>query len=324
MERTATEDTEAYQLYLQGRFHWNKRTLEDLQQSIDFFRQAIQRDPRYALAYAGQADAYALIEDLNVLPGREVIPKVKDAAQQALSLDPNLAEAHASMGWAAFHEWDWAAAEREFKRALELKPSYAIAHSWYGEYWMTLGQYDKALAELNRARELDPLSPLTNLDLALRLYYLRQYPQAIAQCQAALSADSLSVPTHLCLGRAYQESGNASQAIPEFQKAQELSEGGTDELAALGQAYAASGQEAEARKVLQQLMERSQQTYVQPVWLALIYLGLHDKDQAFVWLQKAYNDRSALLLNLKSDPVFDPLRSDARFADLARKVGFSG
>jgi serine/threonine protein kinase/tetratricopeptide (TPR) repeat protein len=324
MAHAATEDTAAYQLYLQGRFHWNKRTLEDLQQSIDFFQQAIQKDPRYALAYAGQADAYALIEDLDVLPAREVTPKVKDAAGKALALDPNLAEAHTSLGWAEFHDWDWAAAEKEFSRALELKPSYAIAHSWYGEYLMALGRYDQALTELNRARELDPLSPITNLDLALRLYYSHQYAQAVQQCEKTLVGDSLFVPAHLCLGRAYEQTGAAARAVDEFQKALELSEGGTDELAALGHAYAVSHREAEARKILQQLIDRSQQTYVQPVWLAAICLGLNDRDQAFMWLQKAYQDRSAWLVNLKADPMFDPIRSDPRFVDLVRRVGLSG
>jgi serine/threonine-protein kinase len=324
MAHAPTEDSAAYQLYLQGRFHWNKRTLADLQQSIDFFQQAIQKDPRYALAYAGQADAYALIEDLDVLPAREVTPKVKDAAGKALALDPNLAEAHTSLGWAEFHDWDWAAAEKEFSRALELKPSYAIAHSWYGEYLMALGRYDQALTELNRARELDPLSPITNLDLGLRLYYSRQYPQAAQQCEKTLAADSLFVPVHLCLGRAYEQTGAAARAVDEFQKALELSEGDTDELAALGQAYAVSHREAEARKILQQLIDRSQQTYVQPVWMAVICLGLNDRDQAFMWLQKAYQDRSAWLVNLKADPMFDPIRSDPRFVDLVRRVGLSG
>jgi serine/threonine protein kinase/tetratricopeptide (TPR) repeat protein len=321
MAHAPTEDSAAYQLYLQGRFHWNKRTLADLQQSIDFFQQAIQKDPRYALAYAGQADAYALIEDLDVLPANEVTPKVKNAAGKALALDPNLAEAHASLGWAEFHDWDWAAAEKEFSRALELKPSYAIAHSWYGEYWMALGRYDQALTELNRARELDPLSPITNLDLALRLYYSRQYPQALQQCGKTLAADSLFVPAHLCLGRAYEQTGAAARAVDEFQKALELSEGGTDELAALGQAYAVSHRDAEARKILEQLIDRSQQTYVQPVWMAVISLGLGDREQAFMWLQKAYQDRSAWLVNLKADPWFDPIRSDPRFVDLVRRVG---
>jgi TolB-like protein/tetratricopeptide (TPR) repeat protein len=318
----ATENTEAYQLYLQGRYHWNKRTLEDLQQSIDYFQQAILKDPRYALAYAGQADAYALLADFNVLPAKEVMPQVKIAAAKALELDPALAEAHTSLAWAKFHDWDWPGAESEFKRALELNLSYATAHSWYGEYLMALGRSDDALAEMNRALELDPLSPVTNLAPGLRLYYSRQYPLAINQFQKTLAMDSLFVPAHVFLGRAYQQTARYPDAVAELRKALELSEGDTNELAALGQALAISHQDSEARKILQQLTERSQQTYVQPTWVAVIHIGLGEKDQAFDWLQKAYEDRSAWLVYLKVDPFFDPLRSDPRFIDLMRRVGF--
>ncbi len=321
MSREATEDTEAYQLYLQGRYHWNKRTLEDLEQSIDYFQQAIQKDPRYALAYAGQADAYALIADFNVLPAKEVMPKVKLAAAKALELDPALAEAHTSLAWADFHDWDWPGAESEFKRAIELNPSYATAHSWYGEYLMALGRFDQAFSEVSRARELDPLSPVTNLAPGLRLYYSRQYPQAVDQFKKTIAMDSLFVPAHLFLGRTYEQTARYPDAIAEFGKALELSEGDTNELAALGYADAVSHQESEARKILQQLTERSQQTYVQPTWVAVIHIGLGEKDQAFEWLQKAYQDRSAWLVFLKVDPFFDPVRSDPRFTDLMRMVG---
>ena len=178
MARGATENTEAYQLYLQGRYHWNRRTLEDMQQAIDFFGQAIQRDPNYALAYAGQADAYALLADFNVLPAKEVMPKVKMAADKAIQLDPALAEAHTSLAWALYHQWDWAAAEKEFKQAIELNPGYAPAHSAYGEYLVALGRLDEALSELNRAHELDPSSPVTNLALGMRSYYARDNRQS--------------------------------------------------------------------------------------------------------------------------------------------------
>jgi serine/threonine protein kinase/tetratricopeptide (TPR) repeat protein len=321
MTRGATENTEAYQLYLQGRYHWNKRTLEDLQQSIDFFQQAIRKDSHYALAYAGQADAYALIADFNVLPAKEVMPQVKVAAAKALELDPALAEAHTSLAWAKFHDWDWPGAESEFKRALELNPSYVPAHSWYGEYLMAVGRFDEALAEMNRAMELDPLSPVTNLAPGLRLYYSRQYPQAIDQFQKTMAMDSLFVPAHVFLGRAYEQTARFPDAVAEFRKALELSEGDTNELAALGHALAISHQEGEARKILQQLTERSQQTYVQPTWVGVIHIGLGEKDQAFDWLQKAYEDRSAWLVYLRVDPFFDPVRSDPRFIDLTRRVG---
>ena len=203
MTRHSTADTEAYQLYLQGRYYWNKRTLEGVQQSIDFFQQAIQKDPRYALPYAGQADAYALLSDLNVLPAREVMPKVKAAASKALELDDTLGEAHTSLACARFHEWDWAGAEKEFKRAIELNAGYPTAHAWYGEYLMVLGRFDESLAEMRRADELSPLSPAINLALGNRLYYARQYPQAIEQCQKTLAIDGGFLSAHVFLGRAY-------------------------------------------------------------------------------------------------------------------------
>jgi eukaryotic-like serine/threonine-protein kinase len=322
MARGSTQDTEAYQLYLQGRYYWNKRTLEGLQQSIDYFQQAIRKDPRYALAYAGQADAYALVADFNVLSASEVMPQVKSTAAKALELDPALAEAHTSLAWARFHDWDWPGAETEFRRAIELNASYATAHSWYSEYLMALGRFDKALAEMNRALELDPQSPVTNLAPGLRLYYSRQYPQAIGQFQKTMAMDPLFVPAHVFLGRTYQQSARVPEAIAEFRKALELSGGDTNELATLGHALAISHQEGEARTILQQLTERSRQTYVQPTWVAVIHIGLGEKDQAFEWLQKAYQDRSAWLVYLRVDPYFDPVRSDPRFIDLVRRINF--
>ena len=323
MTRGATGDPAAYQLYLQGRYQWNKGTLEGLQGSIDYFQQAIQRDSRYALAYAGQADAYALLADFNVLPAREVLPKVKSAAAKALELDDSEAEAHTSLAWANFHEWDWAGAEKQFKRAIELNPSYPTAHSWYGEFLMVQGRFDEALAEMNRASELDPLSPVLNLALGYRFYYAHQYPQAIEQIQKTLAMDAMFVPAHAFLGRAYEQRGMYREAIAELRKALELSEGDTNQLAALGHAYALSHDRAESNKILDQLKERSQQTYVPPVSIALIHAGLGDKNQAFDWLQRAYEDRSSGLLYLKVDPAFDILRSDPRFTDLLRRVGLA-
>ena len=323
MTRGATEDRAAYQLYLQGRYQWNKRTLDGLQESIDYFQQAVQRDPRYALAYAGQADAYALIADFNVLPAREVLPKVKAAAAKALELDETGAEAHTSLAWAKFHEWDWAGAEKEFKRAIELNPSYPTAHSWYGEFLMTQKRFDEALPEMNRAVELAPLSAVLNLALGYRLYYARQYSEAIDQIEKTLAMDPKVAAAHVFLGRAYEQKNAYAEAIAELRKALDLSEGDTNELAALGHAYAISHQDTEARKILDELKERSQQTYVQPSLIAMIYTGLGQKDEAFDWLQKAYEDRAAGLLYLKVDPAFDNVRSDARFTDLMRRLGLS-
>ncbi|HLK51702.1 MAG TPA: protein kinase [Bryobacteraceae bacterium] len=323
VNRHTTDDTVAYQLYLQGRYQWNKRTLDGLQQSIDFFNQAIEKDQRYALAYAGLADAYALLADFNVLPTREVTPKLQAAAAKALELDSSLAEAHTSLAWASFHVWDWAGAEKEFKRALELNPGYATAHLWYGEYLDALGRFDEAQPEISRAMEQNPLSPETNLALARRFYYARQPAPAIEQAQKVLTMDSNFVPAHEVLGRAYALRGSYTEALGEFRKALELSEGDTNELAAVGYAQAIGHQEAEARKTLNALLMRSRDTYVQPAWIAVIEIGLGDKNQAFEWLEKAYNDRSAWLVNLKVDPLFDPIRTDPRYNDLLRRVGLA-
>ncbi len=321
MTRRQTVDPAAYQLYLQGRYQWNKRTLDGLQQSIDYFQQAIQKDAQYAQAYAGQADAYALLADFNVLPAREVLPKVQAAARQAIKVDDTLAEAHTSLGWAQFHDLDWSGAEKEFKRAIELNPGYPTAHSWYGELLMTQGRSDRALGEMTRAWELDGLSPILNLALGYRWYYARDSAKAIEQCQKVLSMDPGFIPAHVYLGRAYQQKPSLAEAIGEFKKALELSEGDTNELAALGQAYAVAHQESEARKILDDLKARSGQTYVQPMWIAVIHAGLGEKDQAFDWMQKAYDDRSTCLVYLKVDPLFDPLRGDSRFNDLLHRVG---
>ncbi len=325
LAKRPTENTEAYQLYLQGRYQWNKRTLEGMQQSIDLFQQAIAKDPRYALAHAGLADSYALLADYNVLPAREVMPRAKNAAAQALGIDDGLAEAHASLGWAKLTEdWAWPDAEREFKRSIELNPNYATAHHWYGVYWMVMGRPDQALAEIQRAQQLDPLSPAINLAAASAYYYNGQYDQALEQCRKTVAMDPNFTDAHVLLGRAYEQKGAYSEAIAEFQNALRLSEGGSNELAALGHAYALAGKRDEAVKILDQLKERSQQTYVQPLWIAGIHIGLGDKDQAFEWLRKTYDDRSGWLVYLKIDPMFSPLRSDPRFRELLQRVGLPG
>lgn len=323
MNRHTTDDTVAYQLYLQGRYQWNKRTLEGLQQSIDFFNQAIDKDPRYALAYAGLADAYGLLADFNVLPTREVTPKLQSAAAKALDLDNTLAEAHTSLAWANFHVWDWGGADREFKRALELNPRYATAHLWYGEYLSALGRFDDAQAEINRALEQNPLSAETSLALATRSYYARQLDAAIEQGQKVLGMDSNYVPAHVLLGRIYAQKGSSEESLAEFHKALDLSEGDTNELAALGYAEAVSHRERDARKTLDELTQRSRDTYVQPMWIAVIELALGDRNQAFDWLEKAYSDRSWWLVDLKVDPFFDAVRTDPRYTDLLRRVGLA-
>jgi len=316
-----TEDSEAYQLYLQGRHQWNQRTLEGLQLAIDLFGQAIQKDPRYALAYSGQADAYAQIADFNILPAREVLPKLRAAAAKAIELDDRLAEAHASMAWLKFHEWDWMGADQEFKNAIRLNDSYPMAHVWFGEYLTALGQFEPASREMNRALETSPMLPVVNLALAQRAYYAHQYSQAAELSQKTLALDQAFVPAHSLLARSYALDGASDRALAEFQKALDASGGDTNELAAQGYGFAAAHQPAAARKVLDELKQRAQQTYVQPLWIARIQVAIGDKDQALDSLQAAFDDKSAGLVNLKVDPIFDPLHTDPRFTALLKRMG---
>jgi TolB-like protein/Tfp pilus assembly protein PilF len=323
--RRQTGNAEAYQLYLQGRFQWNKRTLDGMQQSIDLFQQAIAKDPQYALAHAGLADAYALLADYNVLPAREVMPRAKNAALRALQLDDTLAETHASLGWTKLtHDWAWPDAEREFQRAIQLNPNYATAHEWYGEYLILVGRGEEGLAAVQRAQTLEPASLVINRALGTALYHLGRYDQAADQARKTLSMDATFVGAHVLLGRALLQKGSQGEAAGELQKALDLSEGNTSELAALGYAYAASGRRADALKILGELKERASQTYVQPIWIAVIHAALGEKDEALAWLEKGYEDRSGWLIYLKVDPMFAPLRADPRFADLVRRVGLPG
>lgn len=321
LNRHTTEDAAAYQLYLQGRYQWNKRTLEGMQQSIDFFQQAIQKDPRYALAHAGLADAYALLAD-NVLSAKEVMPRVASSAAKALDLDDSLAEAHTSLAWAKFvNNWDWAGAEREFKRAISLNVNYPTAHNWYGEFLMVQGRGDEALAQFNRARELNAESAVIKTALGSFFYYTGKYDQAVEQLQKTLAADPGFIPAHLYLARTYEQQQSLPEALREFQKALEVSGEGTEELASLGQYYAVAHRAADARKIVDDLKQRSQQTYVQPMWIAAIFAGLGDKNQAFDWLQKAFDDRSVALVYLKINPLFNNLHSDSRYGELVRRIG---
>ena len=321
MSHRTTEDAEAYQTYLQGRFQWNKRTLDGLQASIEYFQQAIQKDPKYALAYAGEADAYALLADFNVLPTREVMPKVDAAAAKALELDDSLAEAHTSLAWARFHDWDWTGSEKEFKRAISLNAGYPTAHLWYADFLSAMGRFDEAESELHHAAESNPESAVIGVASASRLYYARQFSQAADQCRATLAQDPTFVPAHVLLGRVLLRQNQFSEATAELKKALDLSEGDTNELAALAYGLAAGGQSAEATKMVVELKQRAEQTYVQPLALATIDVGLGNRTEAFDWFGKAFDDRSAGLVYLNVDPVFDAIRSDPRFQDLLQRVG---
>jgi TolB-like protein/DNA-binding winged helix-turn-helix (wHTH) protein len=316
-----TESNEAYQLYLKGRFYWNKRTAEALKKSIEYFNQAIEKDPGFALAYAGLADSYVV--PANRLPPREAMPKAKAAAIQALELDETLAEAHASLGRVfAAYDWDWTSAEKEYKRAIEVNPRYVIAHQWYGGYLEAMGRHNEAIAERKRAQEMEPLSLIINFELGLAFYYARDYDQAIEQFQKTLELDQDFPPAHAFLPAAYEQKGMYGEAIAEFKSAIPL-KGGSEVtyLAGLGHVYAVSGKKSEARTLLDELKHLSAQEYVPAPNIALIYAGLGEKDQAFAWLEKGYEDRSFQMQWIKIEPRWDSLRSDPRFQDLMRRVG---
>ncbi len=322
-----TDSNEAYQLYLKGRFYWNKRTEEGMQKSLEYFQQAIEKDPNFALAYSGLADAYNLLGAQDAvaggIPPTEVLPKAKAAALKALEIDNTLAEAHVSLAHVKYYyDRDWPAAEREFKRAIELNPNYPVAYHWYAVYLMSAGRLDEALAQSRRAQELDPLSLPINMTLGWVLLIARQYDQSVEQLRKTLEMDPNFIQTHHRLGLVYEQEGKYDEAIAEFRQVLNLSAGKPLGIATLAHAYALAGKRGEAQKELAELLEMSKQRYVSPASIAIIYAALGNKDQAFAWLEKAVEGRDQTLVRLKVDPRFDSLRSDPRFADLVRRVGF--
>jgi TolB-like protein/Tfp pilus assembly protein PilF len=323
LTRRHTGNPEAYQLYLRGRFFWNKRTPEGFKKAIEYFQQAIESDPGYALAYAGLADCYALLGGVvySVSPPKEIMPKAKAAALKALELDNTLAEAHASLGLISIsYDWDWSEAEKEFERAFELNPNYATAHHWYAEYLMMTGRLDEAVAELQRAQELDPLSLVINANLGAAHYFARRYDQAVEPLRRTIEMDSKFYLAHYFMGLVYEQKREFPEAIAELQEAIRLDES-PDALGALGHTYAASNNKDGALKILGELIEMSKRRYVSPYNMALIYAGLDDKEQAFGWLRKSYEERSGWLAWIKVEPQLDNLRQEPRFTKLVRDIG---
>jgi TolB-like protein/Tfp pilus assembly protein PilF len=322
LSKRQTQNAAAYQDYLKGRYYWNKRTAKAVKKGIEYFQQAIEKDPSYPLAYAGLADSYNILGFYGFAAPRNAFPKAKAAALKALEIDPALSEAHASLAYANFYyDWDWLGAGREFKRSIELNPSYATAHTFYANYLMAVGRHQEALAELEKAQELDPLSLITNAGIAWAFYFARQYDQATEQCRKTLEMDPNFVVAHAWLGQTYLQKGVFHEAFKEFQTAIELSEGSPFYVAMLGHAYAVAGDIPEAQKLVDQLKTQSVEAYVSSYSIAEVYAGLGDRDKAFEWLQKAYEERSRALVFLRVEPSLDPLRPDPRFQDLLRRVG---
>nr|MBA3633406.1 tetratricopeptide repeat protein [Acidobacteriota bacterium] len=317
-----TENTEAYQLYLRGRYHWNKRTAKDLLKSVEYFNQAIEKDPNYALAYAGLADSYVLFSGYNVTSPNEAYPKARTAAMKAIEIDETLAEAYTALAQIKFsYEWNFAASERDFKHAIELNPNYPTARQWYGEFLSIVGRLDEALVQMKRAQELDPLSLIINKELALVLMDKREYDGAIEQLLKTIEIDSSFAPAHTDLGLVYAQKQMYQEAISEHQKAINLDPENAFALSNLGYTYAKSGRKDEARKVLNQIQELSARRYVSPLDIASIHAGLGEKDEAFELLKKAYKQHDDDLLFLKIHPPMESLSSDPRFQDLLRRIG---
>ncbi len=320
-----TENAEAYGLYLKGRYHWNKRTGEDLQKGIGYFQQAIEKDPTYALAYAGLADSYAILFFYAGLPSRETYPKAKAAALKALEIDDTLAQPHATL--AAVHErfdWDFLAAEKEYRRAIELDPKYPTTHHWYSLYLSEVGRHEQAIAEAERAYVLDPLSLVLGTVRAYVFYYARQYDRAIEAARKTLELDKGVYGAHLYLGWALEQKKMYPEAITALEEAVRLSGRSINTVADLGHAYAVSGRREEAMRLIEELKGWSERGYDPLANIAQVHAGLGQNDEAIRWLEKAYQTRSAWLISLalKVDPRWDALASDARFQDLLRRIGF--
>ena len=316
---------EAYESYLKGRYFWNKRTADGLKAALAYFQQAIEQDPRYAQAYSGLADTYTLLGDWQyaVMTPKEALPKAKAAAIKALELDSELGEAHTSLAFCLDgFDWDFDAAEKEFRRAIELNPGYATAHHWYAWHLSHTGRTEEAIAEMRKAEDLDPLSLIINSDLAELLVLAHSYDESIRQSRKTIEMDPNFALAHNQLGQAYFQKQMYEPAIAELEKSVQLSGGSPTCIANLARAYAASGRRSEAEKLLSDLKKRSSPSASLASQIAIVYAALGDRDQAMNWLEKGYEERFNPGVLLR--PGFDPLRSDSRFQNLAHRMGLPG
>lgn len=327
LTQPGTANSDAYEAYLQGLFHYSKWTGEEIRESIKSFSLAVEKDPGYGLGYAGLAKSYNALSAFAPVAPKEAFPKAKAAALKAIELDESLAEAHSALAWTlATHEWNWSGAENEFKRAIGLNPNSAESHSMYGWFLAWLARFEEALTEARRARELDPLSIIPIRRVGAILNIARRYDQALSEWRRALEIDPNYLLVTVDLGRAYVRKGMYKEGIMQLEKANALLKGAPGGSAVgegwLGNAYALAGRKIEALKIADLLKERAKRMYVSPLNIAMIYTGLGEKDQAFQWLQKAFEVRDYDMILLKVHPIWDPLRSDARFQDLLRRMNF--
>ncbi len=314
-------DPEVYDLYLKGRYFWNRRDEEGIKKSIAFFQEAIGKDPHYALAFAGLADSYDLVAFYDMLPPKEILPKARYAAIRALELDPTIAEAQASLADVRYQfDWDFPAAEQGFRKAIALNPGYAQAHQWYSGFLSVSKRFDESFGEIALARRLDPLNIMIDTDVGLASYWAGQYDRAIAQLRQTAELNASFFLTHFYLGLAQAGKGLFDAAITEAQTARSLEPGDPNPIMLYGYACGRAGRRPEALQALEDLRATSQRRYVSAFLVAGVYVGLGEKDKAFELLEKAYEERSGRLIYLGVEPAFDPLRSDPRFQNLVRRM----
>ncbi len=320
-----TTNSDAYQLYLKGRFFWNKRTEESSNRAIEYFEQALSLDPNFTLAYTGLADAQILLGDVGVLATspKETFLRGQQSAIRALELDETLAEAHGTLGHVSMHLFDWPRAERELRRALELNPNYAQGCVWQAYYFAFIGQFHDSIAAIERALQFDPLTLWVNTSEAEILYFAGRFDESIDHFHRTIEMDPSYSMAHLQLARVYEHCGRYDSAIAEFAKARELSHDSNESLASLAHCYAVSGATSEAETLLKELMEGSARHYLSAYALALIHGALGQKEKAFEWLNRAYEISDGWMIYLSVDPRFAALRSDSRFREIVRRVGLS-
>ena len=314
---------EAVDDYLQGRYYLNRRTEQNLRKAIEFFESAIHADPSYAQAYAGLADCYNKLGTMmiGVLPSSEARRTAETAARKALEIDNDVAEAHAALGFVNYFNWNWATAEEEYKRSIELNPNYASAHSQYAHYLVCRGRINEAITESNRAQELDPLSLSISAGRGVILTNARRYEESTEQLRRIIAIDQNHYQAHYALAVNYIANNQVDEGIDEAEKAVAVSERAPAALGVLGLAYGLAGKKREANAVLNELLQLQQKRYVTPMAFIYVYIGLGNKDQAFAWLEKAYQERSNPIAFFKVNPTIDPLRADPRLADLLKRIG---
>ena len=322
LDSAASLDPRAHEAYLKGRHLWNRRTEEGMRKSITLYEEAIREQPEYAIAYAGIADSYVMLACRGMAPAKETFRRAKAAARKALDLDSELGEAHGSLAHVRLHDWDWEGLERDFQRAIQLNPAEPIVYYWYGEFLMSMGRPEEAILMTERAHQADPLSPVIGSSLAMILYLARRYDQAVHVLDRTHEINPNHFLPHLRMGLVRIQQNRYDNAIHELRTAVTLADESTETLAALAMAYAAARMTNEAEEITGGLEKLHGRRYVLPYNIAKIYAAASDEDKAFEWLEKAYEGGNPDLIELNSEPLFDRLRTSARFSDLMGRIGF--